>query len=70
VLEQAAALLQFLDEHVIGCVHLEPRDERRALAESAVAHHWIVDRQTVLLPDDEVVLTMRGRRMHGPGARL
>ena len=61
---------ELLDEHVVGLVHLEARDERRALAEAAVAHHRVVHRQAVFLADDEVFLAMRGRGVHGAGARL
>ena len=68
VLEQAAAGLELLDEHFAALVHLHAGDERRAFAEAAVAHHGVVDRQAVLLADDEVVLAMRGRGVHGAGA--
>ena len=68
VLEQAAARFELLDEHFAALVHLHAGDERRALAEPAVTHHRVVDRQAVLLADDEVVLAMRGRGVHGAGA--
>ena len=51
VLEQPAAALELLDEHFAALVHLQAGDERRALAEAAVAHHRVVDRQAVFLAD-------------------
>ena len=55
---------------LVGVVHLDARDEGRALAEAAVAHHRVVHRQAVLRADDEVFLAMRGRGVHGAGAGL
>ena len=70
VLQQFALLREHLDHVWIRIEHLLAREQRRRGHEPAVVVDWIVDRQTVPLPHGEIVLTMRGRGVHGARAAL
>ena len=64
VLQQAAILVQHLDDMRIGVEHLLARKQRRRRQESAVAAHRIFDFQAVAAAHDVVIQAMPGRGMH------
>ncbi len=65
MVNQAAALLQSLDDDGIRLIDLQAGHERRARVEAAIVTNRVRDRQAIALPDSEVLLAVAGRGVHG-----
>ena len=68
--EQAAGLAQSLDDLGVGVAHVHARERAGAVVEGAVGAHRVVDRQSVVLRQPEVVLAEGGAGVHHAGAVL
>ena len=70
VVQQRPRSAEHLDDVRVRVEDLLAREQRRGRQEPPVGTHRIVHRQAVALADDEVLLAVAGRRVHGTGTAV
>ncbi len=68
MVQQRTALREHLDDVLVRVEDFLAGEDRRGRQEAPVAADGVVDREAVLLADDEVFLAVARRGVHGAGA--